>query len=37
MKTTLTAWIYPKAFIDATNEYDPYIEASKQAITETIQ
>jgi hypothetical protein len=31
MKTTFTAWIYPKTFIDATRDPDPYLDAIKEA------
>lgn len=32
-----TAWIFPKRFIDATGDYDPYAEAMQQAEKETKQ
>jgi hypothetical protein len=37
MNTTLTSWIFPKRFIDASGDPDPYLEAMSESAGATIQ
>lgn len=35
--TTFTAWTFPKRFIDATRDPDPYLDALKESENQTKQ